>query len=596
MAEATVAALPAFLSNRRPIRVLPQRVSERIAAGEVIDRPASVVRELVDNALDAGATDVTIDLRGSGLELIRVADDGRGVPPEELETAFVRHATSKIAEYDDLARLHTLGFRGEALPSIAAVAEITLLSRVPEEPSAASLTVSGGEVLRRGRMARQPGTTVTVRDLFQNVPARLKFLPAGRAESILVGQLVRRYALARPDVRFQLLLDGRPSFRAGGGTAESALAEVYGRVVADTLLPLRLTTEAARIDGLIGGRSATRPSRGQVTLVINGRVAISRGVSSAIEAAYRPLLPRGRHPIALIRIDVPPDELDANVHPAKSEVRLAREAEVAAALAELLRDALGRAPARPSADEEFALGPRQQRLPAPRRRLIGWESHTWEGVRGVRGVRNEIAESDTPYSDTSDADTSDTAAGLLDRARVLAQLHGTLILVETARGLLLVDQHRAHERVIYALLRERRGAPSAQSLLEPIVLELTPVQIGRLEERLGFLEELGFLCQRFGDREFLVRAVPSLPDAEELAEGLAGLLEEAASEEDDWQHRLMTAVSCRAAVRRGRPMAAHEMAELLRRLAATDAPATCPHGSPLILELDADFLERQFAW
>jgi DNA mismatch repair protein MutL len=591
MADVAVAALPAFLSNRRPIRVLPQHVSERIAAGEVIDRPASVVRELVDNALDAGATDITIDLRGSGLELIRVVDDGRGIPPDELESAFVRHATSKIAAYDDLARLHTLGFRGEALPSIAAVAEITLLSRVPEEPSAASLTVAGGEVLRRGRVARQPGTTVTVRHLFQNVPARLKFLPAGRVESILVGQLVRRYALARPNVRFLLLLDGRPSFRAGGGTAESALADVYGAVVADTLLPLRLTTEAARIDGLVGGRSATRPSRGQVTLVINGRVAVSRGVLSAIEAAYRPLLPRGRHPIALIRIDVPPDEVDANVHPAKSEVRLAREAEVAAALAELLRDALGRAPARPPADEEFALGPRQERLPAPRRRLIGWDSHTREGVRGVRGVRNEIAESDTPYSDTSDS-----AAGLLDRARVLAQLHGTLILVETARGLLLIDQHRAHERVIYALLRERRGAPSAQSLLEPIVLELTPVQIGRLEERLGFLEELGFLCQRFGDREFLVRAVPSLPDAEELAEGLAALLEEAASEEDDWQHRLMTAVSCRAAVRRGRPMAGHEMTELLRRLAATDAPATCPHGSPLILELDASFLERQFGW
>ena len=566
MTETLVAAVPAFLSSRRPIRVLPREVAERIAAGEVIDRPASVVRELVDNALDAGAREITVDLRGSGLELIRVSDDGRGIPPDELETAFVRHATSKIAEYDDLSRLRTLGFRGEALPSIASVAEITVLSRVAEEPSAASLTVHGGEVRYRGRAARQPGTTATVRALFQNVPARLKFLPAGRVESMLVGQLVRRYALANPGVRFQLLLDGRPSFRAGGGTAEGALADVYGPAVADTLLPLRLQTEAARVDGLIAGRSATRPNRGQVTLVINGRVAISRGLVQALEAAYRSLLPRGRHPIALIRIDVPPGELDANVHPAMNEVRLAREVEIAAALADLLRDALGRAPARPSADDDFALGPRQEPLPSPRRRLI--------------------AESPPSYS----------PGNLLDGARVLAQLHDTLILVETPRGLLLVDQHRAHERVIYAVLRERHGAASAQTLLEPVVLELTPVQAARLEERLGFLEELGFVCQRFGEREFLVRAVPSLPDAEELVGGLAELLEEAASDEDDWQHRLMTAVSCRAAVRRGRAMAEQEMAELLKRLAATDAPATCPHGSPLILELDGRFLERQFAW
>ena len=569
--------VPPFLARRtaverRPIRVLAPDVAERIAAGEVIDRPAAVVRELVENALDAGGREVTVELRGGGLELIRVSDDGCGMPADELELAFRRHATSKIEAFDDLLRLGTLGFRGEALPSVAAVAEVSVLSRLAEEEMGASLTVRGGEVVRRGRAARQPGTTVAVRQLFQNVPARLKFLPAGRAESLLVAALVRRYALAHPEVRFALLLDGRPSFRSGGlGTVEAAIADVYGPVVAETMLRLEASDGGARVEGWLSGRTVTRPGRGQVTLVVNGRLAASRGLVAALEAAYRPLLPRGRHPIALVRIEVPPSELDANVHPAKSEVRLAREGEVAEALARSVRETLGRAPARPSLDEEFALGPRQQPLPTPRRRVFA-----------ERGVG---------YGD-------EAPAGPLAGGRVVAQVGGTLIVVDGPRGVLLVDQHRAHERVIYQRLRERTGprAGEGQSLLEPVVLELSAVQAARLEARLPFLEALGFSCQRFGDREYLVRAVPALPEAEELASGLGALLEEAAGEGEDWRDRLMTALACRAALRRGRPLAEAEMGELVRQLAATDAPATCPHGSPIILALSAAFLERQFGW
>ncbi|HEV8639374.1 MAG TPA: DNA mismatch repair endonuclease MutL [Chloroflexota bacterium] len=579
--------VPGFLAQRpaverRPIRVLEPEVAERIAAGEVVDRPAAVVRELVENALDAGAREITVELRGGGLELIRVSDDGCGIAPDELELAFRRHATSKIAAFDDLLRLGTLGFRGEALPSVAAVAEVSVLTRVAEEEMGAALTLRGGEVVRRGRAARQPGTIVTVRQLFQNVPARLKFLPAGRAESLLVGALVRRYALAHPEARLALLLDGRPSFRSGGGgTVEGALADVYGVVVAETMLRLQAAVDGARVEGWTSGRTVTRPGRGQVTLVVNGRLAASRGLVAALEAAYRPLLPRGRHPIALIRVDVPPAELDANVHPAKSEVRLAREADVAEALARAVRETLGRAPARPSLDEEFALGPRQRPLPAPRRRVFA------EGGAGY--------EAEPP-------------AELLAGARVVAQVGGTLIVVEGPGGVLLIDQHRAHERVIYERLRERasvrsgagepagRRAGEGQSLLEPVVLELSAAQAARLEERLPFLEALGFGCQRFGDREYLVRAVPALPEAEELASGLGELLEEAAGDADDWRDRLMTALACRAAVRRGRPLGEAEMRELVRQLAETAAPASCPHGSPVVLALSGGFLERQFGW
>jgi DNA mismatch repair protein MutL len=307
--------------------------------------------------------------------------------------------------------------------------------------------------------------------------------------------------------------------------------------------------------------------------VINGRLATSRGLVAALEAAYRPLLPRGRHPIALIRLDVPPAELDANVHPSKSEVRLAGEERLAEALALAVRETLGRAPARPSLADEFALAPRQATLPAPR-----------------RGV---FAESGRGYD-------AEPPGELLAGVRVIAQVAGTLIVAEGPGGVLLIDQHRAHERVIYQRLRERTERPAAggqgQSLLEPTVLELSAGQAARLEERLPFLEALGFACQRFGEREYLVRAVPALPDAEELAGGLAELLEEAAGDADDWADRLMTALSCRAAVRRGRPLGEPEMRELVRQLAETAAPASCPHGSPVVLALSGGFLERQFRW
>ncbi len=561
---------------RRPIAVLPPEISQRIAAGEVIDRPASVVRELLDNAIDASAAEIRIELREGGLELIRVGDDGCGIAPAEVELAFRHHATSKISSLDDLLTLRTLGFRGEALPSIAAVAEVEMLTRDEAHDSGMRIVLRGGEVVTCTRAARQRGTTVTVRHLFYNVPARRKFLPGGRGESLLVGQLVRRYTLGHPSLRLSLILDGRLSFRSSGrGSLDTAIADVYGSTVASCLLPIGpLKIGSTTVRGFLSGRAMTRPGRDHVTLIINGRWATCRGLLAAIESAYRPYLPRGRHPIAVFVLDVPPSELDQNVHPAKTEVRLTREQEVAAALARAIHDLLGRAPVHPPDIDDLSYAGGQYRLPMPRRRLAERFETGWRVTPG-----DEL----TP-----------------DRLRdlhVLTQIHESLILAEGERGIFLIDQHRAHERIIYERLR-RNGehGVSGQALLEPVVLELKPHQARVLEERLSNLEELGFSCQRIGGRDFLVRAVPLVPLQESMAVHIQFLLEEAAREGEGWREQLLASLACRAAIRRNRPLERSEMEHLIHDLAETSAPAICPHGSPLIMHLSRGFLQRQFDW
>ena len=563
---------------RPPIAILPPEVAERIAAGEVVERPASVVRELLDNAIDAGARAISVELTAGGIDLIRVSDDGHGIPPEEVELAFQHHATSKLRSLDDLLTIRTLGFRGEALPSIAAVSDVELLTCDDDREPGLVIALRAGAVLYRRPAARQRGTTVSVRNLFANVPARRKFLSAGRPESLLVGQLLHHYALANPAISFSLLLDNRLSFRSGGsGQLGAALGELYGPTVAATLLPLPAkVTEFVTVSGFLCDRAVTRPSRDHLTLIVNGRWVICRGLSSAIEAAYRPLLPRGRHPIGVLVVEVPPNELDPNVHPAKTEVRLIREAEVAALLAEAVRETLGRAPVELAPTETFLLGPEQSPLPFGRRRGIREARPGWGG-------------------DPANHVSADPSLGELV---VLGQVHESLILAEGKAGLYLIDQHRAHERIIFEQLRQRRSEDrlDAQTLLEPIVLELKPHQVSILERRLADLAELGFSCQHLGGRDFLVRSVPSVPSQEGFLAELPDVLEAATTEDEDWQDRLLTSLACRGAIRRNRPLTLSDMTALVQELATTAAPAVCPHGSPLIMHLSRRFLERQFNW
>jgi DNA mismatch repair protein MutL len=633
---------------RAPIRVLRPRDAERIAAGEVIERPASVVKELLENALDAGARSVRVEIRGGGLRLVRIVDDGCGIPANEIALAFQRHATSKIRGVDDLERLSTLGFRGEALPSIAAVAEVEVLTATGADDLGVEALVRGGSVVALTPRPRARGTTIGVRYLFQTVPARLKFVANARHEVTAIGALVRRYALAYPGVRFVLLLEGRIAWQTSGDGLDATLAEVFGTAVAEALRPLPpLEVAESCWRGYLGERHVTRPNRGAVTLVVNGRWVEVRELLAAIEAAYRPLLPRGRHPIAVLYGDLPAGALDVNVHPAKTEVKFLHGAALAQALAVWVREALGRGPAGLPGDVDLGLGLTSPPCPPlPRGEgedgaglgaaaapddaaalggpgsegAAGFATYSY-GTPGLRWYR--IAEGwfsdDAPPSFSSSAEQAGEVRpppsprgrggqggevpGSLPPLQLLGQVQDALLLCEGPAGLYLVDQHRAHERVLYERLRAHH-TPAPPAPVEPLVLELRPAQAARLAARLPAIAALGFVCEWFGGRSFLVRAAPALgaagqplpSGADALAAALGAVLDEATVEEGDWQDRLLISVACHSALRRGQPLVAPTMVALLAALDSTAAPAVCPHGSPLILHLSDTFLARQFRW
>jgi DNA mismatch repair protein MutL len=594
--------MPVTQTFRTPILTLPQDVAERIAAGEVIERPVSVVKELIENAIDADAHEIRVEVRTGGLRLIRVTDDGYGIPEDQLERACARHSTSKINSVEDLSHLLTLGFRGEALASVAAVSELTLLSQtieteeLGEEHAATFITLRGGGITQRGRRARLHGTTVTVRDLFYNVPARLKFMRDPRTEAAHITQLLRRFAVGYPGVRFHLAIEDRSLLQtSGSGNLAMTLAELYHLPLAEMLNPVSFDspeesgTHPFKLHGCIGNRALAQGSRQHITLFVNGRWVQSRPLQEALEVGYRGLLPKGKHPLLVLHIDLPAGELDANVHPAKTEVKLVREVEVAAAVTKTIRTVLERSPALP---EDLQLpGPGlvyQRRFPAPYR----------------RGLR--LAESAHEYQAGK---ASPGAAEVLATLRPLAQLQQAVILAEAPDGsLYLIDQHRAHERVIYEHLRRVYTGSDAQLtgddeqwtdshlLLEPVIVELKRHEADLFEQRLPILHGLGLECERFGGRSFLIRSVPNTVGQEQLVGHLPELAHIAAEDSSDWQDRLLIGLACRSALRRGRELGIDEQRSLITTLAGASAPAVCPHGSPILLHYSRTFLIDKFDW
>jgi DNA mismatch repair protein MutL len=569
--------------TRTPIHVLSQDIADRIAAGEVIERPASVVRELVENALDAGSHEIRVEIRGGGLRLVRVTDDGYGIPEDELERACVRHTTSKITTLEDLGRLHTLGFRGEALASIAAVSELTLVSRpiesedLVEESAAVLITIRGGEVTQRGRRARLHGTTVTVRDLFYNVPARLKFMRGARTETGHILQLMRRYAVGFPAIRFNLTIEETVALQTGGtGDLAATLAELYQLPLAEMLHPASATAEHYTLHGFVGNRALAQSSRQHIMLFINGRWVQTRPLQDALESGYRGLLPKGKHPLLVFYLELPPGDLDVNIHPAKTEVKLLHESEIVTALTQAVRSVLERSPALPSSPS-FP-GPElvyQRRLPGPRRRGL----HVAESAEGYKA---EVA--------------PPAAAEILATLRPLAQLQQAVILAEAPDGsLYVIYEHLRSKHIGVRVDAEDEWADSLL-LLEPVVIELKRAQAELLEQRLPVLRDLGLECERFGGRSFLIRSVPSGVGQEQLAGHLSELAEIASEDSTDWEDHLLIGLACRSALRRGRVLGIDEQRALLTSLSAVTAPAVCPHGSPILLHYSRTFLIDRFDW
>ena len=577
------------VSTRPTIAVLPPVVAERIAAGEVIETPAAVVKELIENALDAGARQIVVDVRGGGLASVRVADDGYGIAADEVALAFQRHATSKLRDLDDLLRVRTLGFRGEALPSIAAVADITMHTATDGEAAGSVLRMRNGAMVEQARRARSRGTTVTVRDLFAAFPARRRFLRAPRIEAQQIGQTARRFALAHPAVAITLSFDGHTAFRTpGNGALADTAAALFGPAVAMHLLPLDVQTPEGAVRGVIGDRAVSRPGRSAVTFIINGRCVKCPPLAAAFETAYRPLLPRGRHPLALLHVTVPPEAVDVNIHPAKAEVRLLSAAAIGAALADATRATLGRLPALPPDDADFSFS---SISPAP---LLSENGGAMDDVLSLSGLRGEAF---SPVMvDTAVPESN------LPALRIVGQLEGRLILAEGADGLYLIDQHRAHERIIYEHLWH--GAPNGlddEPAVEPLVLVLSPADAHRLAGRVDDLAAAGVICEAWGRDTFLLRSPPpELIGVDSLGPLLLGALDEADESGDGgtdaWRDRLCTALACRSALRRGQLLSPAAMHDLLARLGVTQSPAVCPHGSPIVLNCTSAFLAKQFDW
>jgi len=552
-----------------PIKVLESEIVSKIAAGEVIERPASVVKELIENSLDAGATQIAIEAQGGGVELIKVSDNGAGIPPSELELAFHRYATSKIDNLDDLEKIYSLGFRGEALPSIAAVAEVEILTQTSSETIGSYLHLRKGEVVGKESRARPQGTTITVRRLFRYFPARLKFLKSVNTENGHIAHLISQYALAFPEVKFSLVLDKRPSLRAtGNGELREVVSEIYGSEVAQRMLKVEQKDSLVKVGGLTSPPSLARSNRNYLSFFVNRRWVRSPLLARATEEAYRGLLMDGQHPIAVIDISLPAQELDVNIHPAKAQIKFCHEQAVFSSVQKAIEESLARTPIASSKSVPFSVS-----------------SGQWQSPRMIMDNEPAFVVAQLPTME-------------LPVLRVLGQLVNTYIIAEGPEGLYLIDQHAAHERILYDRISAQwaQKEVEVQGLLQPITIELSPREEETLRASKEFLAEFGFTIEPFGNRSYMIRAIPALMARANIIEIISMLLDNLASKESPspWEEKIARSLSCHGAIRAGQQLSNEEMRELIKQLEQTKQPRACPHGRPTMIHLSSHQLEKEF--
>ncbi len=554
-----------------PIKVLPPEVISKIAAGEVVERPASVVKELVENSLDAGATEIKVEVFRGGIGLIKVTDNGCGIPFQEVELAFARYATSKISSVNDLFGIKTLGFRGEALASIAAVSRVTMITRTPEESVGVLIKVEGGKIVKKEPKGAPVGTMVSVENLFYNVPARRKFLKHPATETAHITEVVVHYAMAYPEVKFTLFKEGQLSFQSpGSGNMREVLARVYGSEVAGAFLELETVEGYLKVHGYISPPSLHKAQRSH-TFFVNRRWVQDSILSKALLEAYHGFLPAGRYPVAVISLELDPLHVDVNVHPTKREVRFRNPEEVFQALQKAVRRVLL------SSQSSFAVSPRP-----------------------VSPVKGEGEQKPFPILQPEPTKSSETVPPLvktLPLLRVLGQISLTYIVAEGPDGLYLIDQHSAHERVIYEKLKKERGrAIPSQRLLEPVTVEFAPYQSDLVEFLLPSLKEMGFDMEEFGPNTWIIRAVPAPLASRDVRKAVTEFIETLASggTEHIEGDKLLTTLACHCAVRAGDPLSMEEMRKLVQEMEALDVMQTCPHGRPTVVRISIERLAREF--
>lgn len=609
--------IPRQPSQTMAIHILSDELASKIAAGEVIERPASVVKELVENAIDAGAVDIRLEVRGGGQRLIRVADDGSGITHDEVPTAFARHGTSKLETAEDLFAIQTLGFRGEALPSIASVARVTMITRHADENNGTIYKIENAQTLLYQPHGAPRGTVVTVEDLFRNIPARLKFLKSPGAEGAHISELVHAYALAYPQIRFSLVNDGKLVFQtSGSGKLKDVLIKVFGGETARDMLAVQEVEDSdanheglaspspnaplSTLHGYITPPSIHRGNRRLQYLYVNGRWIEDRAVAHAITEAYHTMLMVGRFPMYVANLQLPPDAVDVNVHPTKMQVRFREPNQVYRLVQRAVRRTLNSQFPIPTVAPSSPFSPAFDPRMAPGSHGLTFGQDTTRAALDLIPPANgQQISLDVPIDSASANPTLFPNAGNLPMLRVLGQIFSTYLICEGPDGLYLVDQHAAHERVLYEKwMTEREIYAAAQEMLEPAALELSDAQWATyLSERVS-LEQAGFHIEPFGGQTILIRGIPALLKNMEPRKTLVEILDMTDEGGNpiraESEARLTMSICKGAAIKGGQIMSLEEMRALMRDLEKTQAPRTCPHGRPTMIAMNVAMLEREF--
>lgn len=572
------------------IALLTEETIGKIAAGEVVERPSSVAKELLENALDAGATSITIEIRNGGIDLIEVTDNGKGIAAADLPVAIQRHATSKLSAFEDLGHLDTLGFRGEALPSIAAVSAMTIRSRTATGRIGSELQIIFGRANSVKPISATTGTSVTVRNLFANVPARRKFLRQPSTESAYIQRTVSAYATANPHAQFALAIDGRRAIATdGSGGLQAAAIGVFGVEVGRAMLVLPELDEIAsvpgvKVSGWVASPEITRSHRQDLFFFVNGRWIQNRALSFALEEAFHSLLMVGRRPLACVRIGVDPALVDVNVHPTKAEVKFVDERAICRAVQRAAHAALSSA--------------RQDELPAISFQPL-FNAHRQREIafRASQALDQHSVEATSPSNNHLSPDGAHPSG--VPILRVLGQVAATYIIAEGPGGMYLIDQHAAHERVMYEKILSQLALKEVerQPLLDPLIVDLSPDQLGAFDRSREELKEIGFDIESFGNGSVAIREVPAVIGNVDLGRRLQRILQELAEggAGTTWLDSVAVSAACHTSIRAGQSLSLPEMRELIASLERTSQPRACGHGRPTMLHMTQTDLEKQFS-
>ncbi len=594
------------------IRVLDSHLIDKIAAGEVIERPASVIKELLDNAVDGGATRISAE---AAEYLIRVTDNGSGIPREQAETAFLRHATSKITSIDDLETILTMGFRGEALSSIAGVSQVEMLTRTAQENNGTRVLIEGGRFDSVSSAACNVGTSFAVRNLFYNVPARRKFLKKPAAENALISEAVKQHALCNFNIQYTYTLNGSEMFRTAGHSPRSAFSSVYGREVAQNLRDVDYTQDGFRITGFVSEPTQTRGNRGLYHFFINRRMIKSEILTHAVEDAYRTRIFAGRFPVFALYLDIDPSAIDVNVHPAKLHIRFSDEHAAYNAVYAAVQSALERVIAVPSvklapitkteqidAFSVMTIEPTHTKPTINLERIVLHDSSTLSALADHPPEQSALADRANSPEVTLKPATEKAARAHFSHPTIIGQLFGTYWLFTQDDSMYMIDQHAAHERILFERFTDafKSKQQLSQPLLMPVALELTDREAAALTENEELLTALGFEIEHFGYNTFALRAVPIVFDepagfgfVNEIIDMLTRSPKDSANTYDVRVEKLAM-LSCKAAVKGNAHMSYQESEALIKELLTLENPFTCPHGRPTIIEITRAEIERKF--